>query len=165
MEIRPAREADRPGIVTIYNHFIVNSHVTFDTRPFTVEQRRAWFDVFTTSSRYRLLVADAAGACAGYSSSHPFRHKPAYDTSVEVTVYVHPDYIGQGLGRRLYGALFDVLSGEALHRAYAGIALPNDASVALHEAFGFHRVGTYREVGYKFGRYWDVSWYERPLGR
>jgi phosphinothricin acetyltransferase len=99
----------------------------------------------------------------GYSTSSPFRTKPAYAPSVETTVYVAPDAGRRGIGTLLYTALFEALSGEDLHRAYAGIALPNEASARLHERLGFRHVGTYREVGRKFGRYWDVAWYEKPL--
>ncbi|MFM9755288.1 N-acetyltransferase family protein, partial [Streptomyces turgidiscabies] len=82
----------------------------------------------------------------GYATSSPFRAKQAYATSVEVTVYLRPDAGGRGVGTLLYEALFEALSGEDLHRAYAGIAQPNEASVRLHERFGFRHVGTYREV-------------------
>lgn len=89
-----------------------------------------------------------------------------YGTSVEVSVYLTPDAAGHGIGTRLYDALFTALATEDVHRAYAGIALPNAASVRLHERFGFAHVGTYGEVGRKFGRYWDVAWYEkRPDAR
>ncbi|GAA3789195.1 hypothetical protein GCM10022206_31330 [Streptomyces chiangmaiensis] len=82
---------------------------------------------------------------------------------MEVTVYLAPRATGRGVGTRLYSALFASLTGENLHRAYAGVAQPNEASVRLHERFGFRHIGTYREVGYKFGRYWDVAWYEKEL--
>ena len=89
--------------------------------------------------------------------------RAAYDVAVETSVYLAPDACGRGLGRRLYEALFDELDGAGLHGAYGGIALPNDASVRLHEALGFRRVGIYEEVGRKFGRYWSVAWYEKRL--
>jgi len=162
--IRPAVLDDLPALVGVYNHYVINSHVTFDTHPFTVEQRASWFDQFADAGPHRLLVADADGACAGYASSHAFRAKPAYDTSVETTAYVAPDWLGQGIGRLLYRTLLDELEAEPLHRAYGGIAQPNAASVALHESLGYTLVGTYREVGFKFDRYWDVSWYEKTLG-
>ncbi|MEU6230036.1 N-acetyltransferase family protein, partial [Streptomyces sp. NPDC047042] len=95
--------------------------------------------------------------------SGPFRAKPAYGTTVEVTVYLAPDAGGRGIGTLLYKALFEALAGEDVHRALAGIVTPNEASVRLHERFGFRYVGTYREVGRKFGRYWDVAWYEKDL--
>ncbi|CAM5301397.1 N-acetyltransferase OS=Streptomyces tendae OX=1932 GN=GUR47_27290 PE=4 SV=1 [Streptomyces tendae] len=99
----------------------------------------------------------------GYATSSPYRAKPAYATSVETTVYVAPGAGGRGIGSLLYASLFDALAGEDLHRAYAAVAQPNEASARLHARFGFRHVGTYREVGRKFGRYWDVAWYEKPL--
>ena len=100
----------------------------------------------------------------GYATSSPFRPKPAYSTSVEVSVYCAPEAAGRGIGTLLYKALFEALEGEDLHRAYAGIAQPNEASARLHARFGFRHIGTYEEVGRKFGRYWDVAWYEKKLG-
>jgi phosphinothricin acetyltransferase len=111
-----------------------------------------------------LLVALAEGRLIGYASSSRFREKPAYETSVETSIYVTPDAIGRGAGSRLYAELFHSLEGEDVHRAYAGIALPNPASVALHERFGFKRVAHFTEQGRKFGRYWDVAWFEKLLG-
>jgi phosphinothricin acetyltransferase len=99
----------------------------------------------------------------GYATSSPYRAKPAYSTSVEVTIYLAPDAGGRGIGTLLYKALFADLATEDVHRAYAGIAQPNEASTRLHERFGFRPVGTYQEVGRKFGRYWDVAWYEKEL--
>lgn len=107
--------------------------------------------------------AGPAGRILGYATSSGFRPKPAYATSVEVSVYLAPGAGGRGVGTLLYEALFRALAGEDLHRAYAGVAQPNEASVRLHERFGFRHVGTYREVGRKFGRYWDVAWYEKDL--
>jgi phosphinothricin acetyltransferase len=111
------------------------------------------------------MVATGAGAqgILGYATSGPFRPKPAYATSVETTVYVAPDSGRRGIGTLLYKALFEALADEDLHRAYAGVAQPNDASTRLHERFGFRHVGTYREAGRKFGRWWDVAWYEKEL--
>ncbi|MGH8968411.1 MAG: GNAT family N-acetyltransferase [Actinomycetes bacterium] len=99
----------------------------------------------------------------GYATSSRLRDKPAYDTSVETTVYCAPSALGRGAGSLLYDHLFRALASEDLHRAYAGIAMPNDASVALHLRHGFRELGTYAEVGRKFGRYWDVRWFERVL--
>jgi phosphinothricin acetyltransferase len=112
---------------------------------------------------HRLLVAILGDAVAGYATSGKLREKPGYLTSIETTVYVHPDRQACGVGARLYAALFEALAGEDVHRAYAAIVLPNPASVALHARFGFAPVGMYREAGRKFGRYWDVQWFERPL--
>jgi phosphinothricin acetyltransferase len=111
-----------------------------------------------------MVAADAdSQRILGYATSSPYRPKPAYSTSVEATVYVAPDAGRRGIGTLLYKALFAALAGEDVHRAYAGIAQPNEASVRLHERFGFRHAGTYTEVGRKFGRYWDVAWYEKEL--
>jgi phosphinothricin acetyltransferase len=165
VHVRPGLQDDLPALTTIYNHYVVHSNATFDVRPFDVEGRRTWFDGYASTGRYRLLVAERAGAVTGYATSSPLRSKPAYETSVETTVYLHPDAVGSGLGTLLYRSLLTTLAGEDLHRAYAGIALPNDGSVALHRSLGFAALGVYRQVGRKFGRYWDVEWYERPLPR
>lgn len=162
--IRPGVEADLDGLNDLYNHYVVHTAATFDLDPVTMDERRAWFGRYATTGRHRLLVAAGDDAVLGYVTSSPFRPKRAYETSVETTVYLRPDAVGRGLGRRLYGALFAALAGEDLHRAYAGVTQPNPASVALHRALGFHHVGTFVEQGRKFGRYWDVAWYERPLG-
>ncbi len=99
----------------------------------------------------------------GYASSSPFRPKAAYETSVEASIYLASDATGLGIGTALYSRLFEELAGEDVRRALGGIALPNPASIALHARFGFTLVGTYTEQGRKFGRYWDVAWYEKGL--
>ena len=121
-------------------------------------------EVLMADGRRRTIAELRVGdEIVGYATSSRFRDKAAYDTSVETTVYVRNGGARRGVGSALYTALFDAIRDEDVHRAYAGIALPNDASMALHRRFGFVEVGTYREVGRKFGRYWDVTWLERPL--
>jgi phosphinothricin acetyltransferase len=161
--VRAAQHADLPALTEIYNHYVVGGAVTFDTTQFTVEQRQEWFSHYAATGPHRLLVAVDGDDVLGYATSSPFRPKPGYATSVETSVYLWPDATRRGLGTLLYRELFTVLDGQDLHRAYAGVALPNDASVALHERLGFHEVGTYVEVGRKLGRYWDVCWFERAL--
>lgn len=162
--IRPAETGDLNRLVEIYNHYITETHVTFDTNPFAVGERTQWFTQFSESGPLRLLVTEIDGVVAGYASSSPFKPKPGYSTSVETSIYMDPNHIGRGLGRPLYGRLLEELCGEeSLHRAYGGVALPNPASIALHEQLGFVQVATYHEVGYKLGRFWDVCWYERDL--
>jgi phosphinothricin acetyltransferase len=162
--VRAASAADLPALTDIYNHYVQNSAATFDIEPSTVEQRRSWFARYAGSGRHRLLVAADDTGVLGYASSSQFRAKPAYDTSVEVSVYCHPQACGRGIGRSLYAALFKALETEDLHRAYAGIALPNRASIALHRSSGFTDIGVFRQVGRKFGRYWDVLWMELAIG-
>ncbi|MFD3437563.1 GNAT family N-acetyltransferase [Streptomyces sp. NPDC058685] len=172
VQVRPGSEADLVALTELYNHYIRETAVTFDTAPFTPEQRRPWLRSHPEDGPHRLLVArDAPNArtspgesLLGYATSSPLRPKPAYSTSVEVSVYCAPGASGRGIGTLLYTALFEALAGEDLHRAYAGIALPNEASVRLHDRFGFRHLGTYAEVGRKFDRYWDVAWYEKKLG-
>ncbi len=164
LQIRPPVPSDLSDLVRIYNHYVENTHVTFHTKPFATEERRSWFEGFAGRGPHRLLVAELASGITGYASSTPFHQKQAYHTSVETSVYVDSQYVGRGLGERLYSALLDLLANEReVHRAYGGIALPNPASVALHERLGFRSVGTFKEVGRKFEKYWDVSWFEKDL--
>ena len=161
--VRAATEDDLEPLNDIYNHYVRETHVTFDLEPVTMEVRREWFSHYGSTGPHRLLVAEAEEVVIGFASSSRFRPKPGYITSVETSVYLAPDAVGRGAGKRLYEALFKTLEGEDIHRAYAGIALPNPASVALHERFGFKRVALFTEQGRKFDRYWDVAWFEKPL--
>lgn len=130
-------------------------------------ERKRWFDHYDAVGRHRLLVACADGTegtdgtVVGYATSSPHRPKAAYQTSVETSVYCDPEATGVGVGTALYESLFAALAAEDVHRAFAGITLPNVASVALHRRFGFAEVGVFAEVGRKFGRYWDVLWMGR----
>jgi phosphinothricin acetyltransferase len=162
--IRPATEGDLEAINDVYNHYVRETHITFDDEPMSMEARKEWFSHHAPEGRHRLMVASDDGEVVGYASSGRFRPKPGYLTSVETSIYIAPDSVGKGIGARLYAALFKALEGEDVHRAYAGIALPNPASIALHERFGFKRVAHFSEQGRKFGRYWDVDWFEKPLG-
>ncbi|WP_432166466.1 N-acetyltransferase family protein [Streptomyces sp. bgisy031] len=163
--VRPGDEADLDALTDLYNHYVRETPITFDTAVFTPQERRPWLLSHLEDGRHLLLVAQErdSGRILGYATSGPFRAKAAYDTSVEVSVYCAPDAGGRGIGTLLYGALFEALAGQDVHRAYAGITQPNEASARLHARFGFTHVGTYREVGRKFDRYWDVAWYEKPL--
>jgi len=162
ISIRLATRADLPRLTEIYNHYVVNTPVTFDVEPYTVERRESWFNQFAENGRYRLLVAEENGTILGYAGTTRFRPKAAYETTAEMTVYCAPEATGKRIGSRLYAALFDSLVGEDIRMFVAGYTLPNPASAALHERFGFKRVGVFTENGRKFGRYWDVAWNERP---
>lgn len=159
--VREAVAADLPQLVEIYNHYVVHTPITFDLVPVTLEQRALWMQQFAPTGRHRLLVCEEAGALTAYASSHQFRVKPAYGTTVELSCYCAPNAIGRGLGTRMYSALFEALRGQDIRSFIAGITLPNQASIALHRRFGFVPVGTMHAVGRKFDQYWDVSWYER----
>jgi len=162
--IRPVVQDDLPALLAIYNHYVVNTPVTFDIEPRTLAQRQMWLDTFAPTGRYRCFVAEQDGKAIGWACSGKFKEKAAYDTSLETSIYLAPGEQGKGLGRRLYHTLFDALASEDVHSAFGGVTQPNEASVGLHLAMGFSHVGTYREVGRKFGRFWDVAWYGRPLG-
>lgn len=162
--VRAAVEDDLEALNSIYNQYIAETHYTFDLEPYTMDARREWFSHYAVTGRYRLLVALHDDHMIGYASSSRFRLKAAYEPSVETSIYLAPEAVGQGTGTRLYSELFKALDGEDVHRALAGVGLPNPASVALHERFGFKRVGVFTEQGRKFDRYWDVAWYEKPLG-
>jgi phosphinothricin acetyltransferase len=164
LTVRAASEDDLGSINDIYNHYVVVAHFTFDVEPISIEARRDWFSEHRVPGRHRVLVALSDDVVVGFASSGRFRPKPAYETSVETSIYLAPDMVARGAGSKLYEELFKVLKGEDVHRAYAGISLPNPASVALHERFGFKRAAHFTEQGRKFGRYWDVAWYEKPLG-
>jgi phosphinothricin acetyltransferase len=162
--MRSATLHDLPALTAIYNHYIVNTAITFDLVPFEPEGRRAWFDDHSSSGRHRLMVAvDHDGALLGYATTSRWRPKAAYDTTVESSVYCRPDLFRRGIGSALYSALFESIAGEDIHRIVAGISQPNPASVALHLRQGFRQVGVFSNVGRKFGQYWDVAWFERPF--
>jgi len=162
--VRAATLDDLAALNDVYNQYVAETHYTFDIEPMSAEARREWFAHYGTAGRYRVLVAVSDDRVVGYATSSRFRPKPAYETSIETSVYLAPESVGRGAGSRLYEGLFNSLEKEDIHRAYAGIALPNPASIALHERFGFKRVAHFTEQGRKFGRYWDVAWYEKPLG-
>lgn len=155
---------DIEALTVLYNRYIVDTTITFDLQPYTVEQRQEkWMSHYAATGRHQLLVAEREGEILGYASSSQLRVKAAYDTSVETSVYLQTDAQRSGIGSRLYHELFERLRHEDVHRAYAGITLPNEPSIAIHQKFGFKQVGLFREVGRKFGKYWDVAWFEKEV--
>ena len=163
VEVRPSRPADLLALNRVYNHYVRTSGATFDVEERSLERSRDWFDEHADTEPHRLLVATDAGAVLGWASSGRLRPRPAYDRSVETSVYLDPSATGRGVGTLLYGSLLAELAREDLHRAFALVALPNDASDALHRRLGFREAGILSEAGHKLGRWWDVRWYERPL--
>ena len=163
IQTRAANRDDLPRLTEIYNYYVVHTPITFDVEPWAVEQRISWFEQFDRTGRYRLLVAEQDSLVVGYAGTTRFRPKAAYDTTVETTIYCAPELIGKGLGTQLYAALFATLSGENIHRVVAGYVPPNPISAAPHARCGFKAVAVFSENGYKFDRYWDVCWMERPL--
>jgi phosphinothricin acetyltransferase len=161
LRIRDAVSADTEALLAIYRPFVLETSVSFElTPPSAAEfgQRIA-----AAQSQWAWLVAERDGALLGYAYGSAFRSRPAYRWSVETSAYVHAAHRGQGVGRALYERLLRLLADKGYCMAYAGIALPNEASVRLHEALGFRDVGVFRRAGRKFGQWHDVSWWQREL--
>jgi phosphinothricin acetyltransferase len=159
--VRPATRDDAAHCAGIYRPFVEKSWVSFELVPPNGEEMARRIDAYGASHGW--FVAEANGAIAGYAYGSPHRTREAYQTSCDVAVYVGPVFARQGVGRRLYDALLPALKVQGFHAAFAGIALPNPASIALHEAMGFASIGTYREVGWKLGGWRDVGWWQRLL--
>ena len=160
--IRIATASDADRIAEIYNHYIANTVVTFEEEPVAGdEMRRRMDDVFAAALPW--LIAESGGRVVGYAYATKWKARSAYRFSVETTVYLADGLGKRGLGSRLYDELFRILKEKGIHAAIGGIALPNDASVALHEKFGMRKVAHFEEVGFKFGKWVDVGYWERIL--
>jgi phosphinothricin acetyltransferase len=161
MEIRPATADDVPGLRAVYDPHTTGSHTTFHTEPVPAG---VWLERLASPHHGdRVLVAVEHARVLGAAWSTAFRPRPAYDATRETAVYLADDATGRGIGRRLYDALLADLAEVGVHTAVAGVALPNDASVALHRACGFTDVGVLREVGHKLDRWIDVRWFQKML--
>ena len=161
MLIRAATVDDAARCAEIYAPFVTGSWVSFETdAPSLAEMAQRIRDY---GGSHAWLVAEAHNEVIGYAYASPHRTRAAYSTSVDVAVYVEAGHARQGVGSLLYSALFPILKHKGMHAAFAGIALPNDASIALHKACGFTSVGVYREVGWKADKWRDVGWWQRLL--
>ena len=136
--------------------------ISFELQPPTLDEMRQRIETLLPTLPWLVGEDEAAQVC-GYVYASRFRERLAYQWAVEVTAYVRADCRGQGVGRRLYEQLFEVLRGLGYHQAIAGITLPNAASVGLHEALGFEPVARYRNVGYKLGAWRDVGYWQKAL--
>lgn len=162
MIIRPALPSDASAIAGIYNHYILNTTISFEELPVDaadIVQRMA--SVHAAGLPY--LVAEEDGRVSGYAYATAWRARPAYRTSVETSVYLRNDMQARGTGTRLYRSLLDQLGRDGYHLAIGGIAQPNAASVGLHEKLGFEKVAHFSEVGCKFGRWIDVGYWQMRL--
>ena len=157
--IRPAEPRDAEGCLAVYAPYVATSAATFETTPPDPQDMRE-----RIAEANLWLVAERDGRIAGYAYGGTHRARPAYRWTVETSVYVAGDRARQGIGRELYAALLPALEERGYKTALAGISLPNPGSVALHEAFGFTPVGVFRRIGFKAGSWWDVGWWQRPLG-
>jgi len=159
--IRLAREADAGAMLAIYGPLVRETIISFEGRPPalpTFQQR-----IVETLEHHPWLVCERAGEVLGYAYAGRHRSREAYQWSVDTSVYVHARHRGRGIGKALYTSLLAALTVQGYYNAYAGIALPNAASVALHETLGYRPIGVYTAVGYKFGAWHDVGWWHYAL--
>jgi len=161
LNIRQATERDAESVVDLYNWYLVNTVVTFETVAVSADQMRQ--RIQENLERYDWLVGEHDGRVVGYAYYGSFRTRAAYDHTVETTIYLAPDAAGKGFGRKLYTALLESAVRKGFREAIGVIALPNPASLALHALLGFHEVGVMPGVGYKFGEYVDVGFWQRSL--
>jgi L-amino acid N-acyltransferase YncA len=162
LTIRTASADDSPAIRAIYAPIVENTPISFETVAPSVDEMEGRIST-TLAAGHCYLIATGQDQVLGYAYSGPHRTRAAYHPSIDVSVYVATKAQRQGVGKTLYTALFDALSKTNFHMAYAGITLPNVASVALHESVGFTPVGIFSEVGWKLGRWHDVGWWQRPV--
>jgi phosphinothricin acetyltransferase len=162
LTIRKASEEDLADLVEIFNHYITNTNALFTTELQTVEGRKPWFEGYGFG-RYHLLVAEDEDGILGCTYSSRYRPSPAFDATVETSIYLHPQKLGAGIGSKLYTALFEILKTEAVHLAVAGIAQPNPASNALHRKFGFEEVGTFKEYAHKRDVWISSTWFQKLI--
>lgn len=162
VSVRAASIGDAPALMDLRNWYIAHSVATFDEAPLSLQATQAWVSQFGMGP-HRLLVAEHDGRLLGYCCSQPYRAHPAFAQTIETSIYVQPATGRRGVGSALYEALFQALSPQGLHRAVVGIALPNEASVRLHEKFGFRKVGVFSEYACKRGQRISSQWMERAL--
>lgn len=159
---RAATEDDLPVLASIYSHAVETSISTFDLEPPDLDYWRARLDGESPGD-HLIVAVGGDDVPVGYAYSWSYRPRPAYDRTRETSIYLSEDVRGQGVGKLLYPALLETMSISGVHTAIALVALPNPASERLHLACGFEEVGRLREVGWKFGQWIDVAWYQRML--
>lgn len=160
--IRPASTSDASGITNIYNHYIRESTVTFEEEEISSDELLSRMQK-AEASGLPLLIAEDNGNLVGYAYATKWKERSAYRFSVEISVYVAHQHHGKGWGSKLYDALFAKLRKQDVHLVIGGITLPNDASIALHKKFGMEKVAHFKEVGFKFGNWLDVGYWQRKL--
>ena len=159
--IRLAQESDAQQIQKIYAPFVEQTTVSFEIVPPTVGEMSK--RITTTLAQFPWLVCSSDTRVLGYAYASTHATRAAYQWSVDVSVYVHPSARRGGIGSALYTVLFDILHRQGYFVAFAGIALPNQASVGLHESMGFVPIGVYPKIGYKLGAWHDVGWWQKDL--
>ena len=158
--VRAATPADAAAVAAIYAPVVATTAISFEEEPPSPDEIS---HRMVARPRLPWLVADDGGRVAGYAYASAHRARPAYRWSADCSVYLDPGYRGRGVGRQLYERLIPAVQGLGYRSLFAGIALPNPASVGLHEALGFQPVGVFRDVGYKHGAWRDVGWWQLTL--
>jgi len=161
MNIRTANAEDANQIYDIYAPIVENTAISFELTPPPIEEISKRIESYVTSHEW--LVAEIYGNVIGYAYGTPHRPREAYKYSVETSVYVNENSREKGIGKQLYTELFNRLKNKGFHNAFAGIALPNDGSKALHESVGFKQVGVFHKIGFKHNSWHDVSWWQRRV--
>lgn len=160
--VRDASEGDVPAITEIYSYEVLHGTATFDIEPKTLDDRLLWLRE-TQQPPHRVIVADDGIAVVGWGVLHPFHTRAAYRFTTEDSVYIHQDRRGEGIGKLVLARLVELARLGGFHTIMAGMSEGNEASVRLHQRFGFEIVGVEREVGYKFERWIDVTWMQKML--
>ena len=161
--IRPAQAGDVPALLEIYNHAVIHSVATFDLEPLSLAAWQAWYERHNVGN-HPLLAAEIGGTAVGYASLSSYRPMPAYNSAVELSLYIHPAYRRRGLGSALMQRILDAARADTrTHTVISVITASNTVSIALHERFGFRYCGCLHEAGYKHGAYHDVVHYELPV--
>lgn len=160
--MREARESDAKALARIYNHYIRETIITFEEEPVSAEEMARRMEA-VLSSGLPWLIREHGGEVCGFAYASEWKGRRAYRFSAETTVYIDPNHVGRGHGTGLYERVLKILGEGGVHAALGGIALPNPASIALHEKLGFEKVAHFREVGYKFNTWIDVGYWERVL--
>lgn len=158
--IRTATSDDSKAIRDIYNHYVLHSLATFETEPVSAEEMEQRVARVVTEFQLPWFVFVSNDKVVGYAYATQWKQRAAYEKTVETTIYLHPEEFGKGVGRQLYSALLEDLKSSGYHAILGGIALPNKASIVLHERLGFVKVGQLKEVGYKFDRWVDVGYWQ-----
>lgn len=157
--VRPATTADAEAIAVIYDHYVSNTTITFEEQPVAPLEMAARIEEVRAGA-LPWLVAEQSHRVVAFAYAGKWKGRCAYRHSVESTIYVDPALAGRGIGTHLYRALLAELRGRSVHVVIGGIALPNPASIALHERLGFSKVAHFKEVGYKFDRWIDVGYWQ-----
>lgn len=161
--IRQANSGDYTSVAFIYNHYILNSHATFEMTPIDEKEIGARIEKVQITFKLPWLVLEEEGEVVGYAYATQWKARQAYSRTTESSVYIHKDHFGKGFGKMLYAELLNQLKLLGYHSIIGGISLPNQASIKLHESLGFKKIGEFEEVGFKFNRWINVGYWELIL--